>query len=350
MDSYEEDRYDDSIYREIISTYKDNKNVAIDENFDYDVSDTRRPIYMVRGKSITRDQVIEILSREEPLFDGWGSGDSGIFDERGGRDILKNCFYRSGYSWLSTFLFSDGTIGGNILEFKYPDPDEILPKWIEFGLKYDFLDMAVGYTDQDEGMCYHCRNAHNKYFNEATSCNFCREERGKICERKTCCDLEDCNKLKDLLLKYRDVDEELIKTPCAYEYLYAHHFSTRISHVNLVHRVKQAIVISDGKVHVLFGDNAVKAFKRYYDKYNEDSLVAMYDGRVFDSSDWHIFGKDFIKECFRYRNLSKKCYDIAVEKGFINMIHDDAKVVTADFIREEHAKMTKKYGLNGVVV
>lgn len=350
MDSYEGNRREESIYREILSEYRDNKNVVIDENFDYDVSDTRRPIYMVRGKGITRDQVIEILSREEPLFDGWDRKDSGIFDERGNRGILKNCFYRSGYDWLSTFLFSDGTIGGNILELKYPDPDEILPKWIEFGLKYDFLDMAVGYTDQNEGMCCYCRNAHEKYFSEAISCGFCRKELGKVCERKTCCDLEDCDKLKDLLLKYRDFDQELLKTPYSYEYLFAHHFSTRLSHANLVHRVKQAIVISGGKVHVLFGGNAVEAFKKYYDKYNEDSLVAMYDGRVFDSSGWHIFGKDFMKECFRYRNLSEECYDIAVEKGFISLMPDDAKVVTAGFIREEHAKMTRRYGLSGVVV
>lgn len=78
-------------------------------------------------------------------------------------------------------------------------------------------------------------------------------------------------------------------------------------------------------MHVLFGDNAMEAFKRYYDKYNDDNLVAMYDGRVFGYSGWHIFGQDFIKECFRYKGLPDKCYDIAVDKGLIIPIPDDAK-------------------------
>lgn len=328
--------YEMEKYNEIIAKYKDNKNVVIDKNFDYDVSDTRRPIYMVRGRNITKEQVIEILSNEEPLFNGWDGDDSGFFDNRDSRGILKNCFYRQGFDWLSTFMFSDGTIGGNLLEFKYPDPDEILPQWIEFGLKYDFLDMAVGYTNQDEGMCYFCKNTDykNNYFGH--------------CKNEILCGIEDCNKLKDLLLKYHDYDKDLIKS--SYEYLFAYGFKTRDSHVNLVNCVKQTIVISGGKVHVLFGDNAMEAFKRYYDKYNDDNLVAMYDGRVFGYSGWHIFGQGFIKECFRYKGLPDKCYDIAVDKGLIIPIPDNAKVVTADFIREEHMKMIEKYGLNGVVV
>lgn len=320
-------------YEEIISEYKNNKNVVIDTNFDYDVSDTRRPVYMIRGKSITRDQVIEILSHEEPLFGGWDSGDLGIFDGRAQRGILKNCFYRQGYDWLSTFMFCDGTIGANMLEFKYPDPDEILPKWIEFGLKYDFLDMAVGYTDQDEGMCYFCKNT--KEDNEGAT-------------YRILCDLKDCDKLKALLSKYQNFDRDLSHT--SYEYLFAYNFSTRLSHVNLVNRVKQTIVLSGGKVHVLFGDNAVEAFKKYYRKYNDDNLVAMYDGRVFESSGWHIFGQDFIKECFRYKGLPEKCYDTAIEKGYISLIPNDAKVVTADLIRKEHGKMSKRYGLEGIVI
>lgn len=318
---------------EIISGYQDNKNVTIDKTFDYDVSNTRRPVYMVRGKSITREQVMQILSNEGALFDGWNGGDSGVRRESTQTDmLLENCFYRSGFDGLSTFLFSDGTIGGNFLESLYPSPEEMLPKWIEFGLKYDFLDMAIGYTTQNEGMCHLCPHIDEENTVPQTFCDMKAQKK--------------CDKLMDLILKYRDMDEERSKT--SYEYLFFHNFATRLSHVSLVNRVKLTISISGGKVRILFGSKATDEFKKYYNKYNDDDLVAMYDGRVFKHSDWHIFGQNFIKACFRYKNLPEKCYDIAVDKGYISPVSESAKIVTADFIKEEHIKMIQKYGLKGV--
>lgn len=322
------------IHREdIIFGYQDNKNVIIDKSFDYDVSNTRRPVYMVRGKSITREQVMEILSNEAPLFDGWSDGDSGIRGESEQTAmLLENCFYRSGADGISSFLFSDGTIGGNFLESIYPAPEEILPKWIEFGLKYDFLDMAVGYTDQNEGMCQLCKN-----IDEGNN------SLQPLCDMKF---QKKCDKLRDLIVEHRDMDEALPRT--SYEYLVFHNFATRLSHGNLVNRVKLTITISGGKVRVMFGPKAADEFKKYYNRYNDNDLVAMYDGSVFKSSGWHIFGRDFIKECFQSKNLPVECYDTAVAKGYISPVPEDANIVTADFIKEEHIKMIQKYGLKGV--
>ncbi|MCH5268238.1 MAG: hypothetical protein J1E62_07835 [Lachnospiraceae bacterium] len=318
----------------IISGYQDNKNVIIDKNFDYDVSNTRKPVYMVRGKSLTKAQLMEILSNEEPLFDGWSDGDSEIRGKRGQTSgLLGNCFYRNGADGPSAFLFSDGTLGGNFLESLYPSPEEILPKWIEFGLKYDFLDMAVGYTDQNEGMCQLCSDIITDEENAAPQA---------FCDMKA---HKKCDKLKDFIDKYRDVDD--VQSKDSYEHLFFHNFDTRLSHVGLVNRVKLTISISGGKIRVMFGSKAVDEFKKYYNKYNDDDLVAMYDGRVFKDSGWHIFGQNFIKECFRYKKLPEKCYDIAVDKGLISPVPVDAKIVTADFIKNEHEKMIEKLGLKG---
>lgn len=314
----------------IISVYQDNKNVIIDKSFDYDVSNTRRPVYMVRGKSITKEQVMEILSNEEPLFAGWSDEDSGMQGERGQTGTpLENCFYRSGVDSPSTFLFCDGTIGGNFLESLYPSPEEILPKWIEFGLKYDFLDMAVGYTNQNEGICHLCPNIDE----ENTSPQ-------ALCDMKV---QKKCGKLNDLIITHRDIDGAQSKT--SYEDLFFQNFGKRSSHVSMVNRVKLTISISGGKVRILFGSKASDEFAKYYNKYNDDDLVAMYDGRVFKNSGWHIFGQNFIKECFRYKNLPEKCYDIAVDRNYISPVSEDAKIVTADFIKGEHNKMLQKYGL-----
>lgn len=322
-------------FKQVASDYAIDGWVSIAENYTNAVSNTRRPVYMVRGRQLTHEQMIEILSNEEPLFSGWNKddleADRDCFDSRETRDILKNCFYRKGYGWLSTWLYSDGTIGGNLLEWKYPEADELLPKWIELGLRYPFLDMAVGYTVSDEGPCYGCAHATYEYAER-----FEKHERN--C-RKT------CRQYEPMLRKYTKdgIDFKLAKT--SYECNFFSFFDTKLSHPYLCDLVEITIVISGGKVSVTFEDEAWKAFKEYYDKYNDANLEALYDGRVTEFSGWHIFSKDIIKECFRHQGLPDKCYDIAVQKGFITEIPDNALIITPQFIRNQHKAMLKKYNL-----
>ncbi|MCM1224987.1 MAG: hypothetical protein NC548_62105, partial [Lachnospiraceae bacterium] len=143
-------------YREFIAKQYNIKNV--DHDICRNLSLVRRPLVLFRGKPITREQTMQLITGKEPLF-----SDNPDTDERG---VLKYIFYYSGFSWLSTWLYSDGTIGGNIIDHrKYLELDEFIPEYINLK-KYPFLDMVVSYTLCEENSCGYCRciNTGNKDF------------------------------------------------------------------------------------------------------------------------------------------------------------------------------------------
>ena len=128
----------------------------LDEDICMELSGVRRPLVLVRGKPITVEQTMRLITGEEPLF-GEDVNEKGWFEPREGRGGLKNIFYRQGYDWLSTWVYSDGTIGGDIIHLgKYPELDEILSGYMHLVKKYPFLDMVVSYTIYDECTCYGC--------------------------------------------------------------------------------------------------------------------------------------------------------------------------------------------------
>lgn len=84
-----------------------------------DLGSVRKPLVLVRGRPITVEQVKELITGEEPLFGDDRNPECWWFDPRMERGILKNVFYKSEYSWLSTWVYSDGTIGGEVPVFRY---------------------------------------------------------------------------------------------------------------------------------------------------------------------------------------------------------------------------------------
>ena len=105
---------------------------------------------LFRGKPITEEETIQLITGEEALF----QENCNRFDERG---VLKNIFTEKGYTWLSTWIYTDGTIGGNLISLeKYPEIYEILPQFLHLGEKYPFLDMVISYTDEDEKLLFSC--------------------------------------------------------------------------------------------------------------------------------------------------------------------------------------------------
>ena len=87
--------------REIIEKYSlTDDDLEVAES----VASTRRPLVLFRGKPITTEQTMHLITSLEPLFaDEDLSTPHGLwFDLRSERGALKNIFYRPGYSWLDT--------------------------------------------------------------------------------------------------------------------------------------------------------------------------------------------------------------------------------------------------------
>ena len=129
-----------------------------DEEISIELSNVRRPLVLVRGRPISREQAMQLIVGEEPLFGKGSDNEDPRFDPRSlGFGVLQDIFYRHPCSQLSTWVYTDGTIGGNLLHLgKYPELEDFLPMYADLAEKYPFLDIVVSYTLLDESCCGSC--------------------------------------------------------------------------------------------------------------------------------------------------------------------------------------------------
>ena len=99
-----------------------------------DISNIRRPLILIRGKSLTREQLLQIVGETEPIFKFWDNSESGIianlakhFNNRAYCGSLRNIMFRKGFNWLDGWLLEDGTCYGAYYLPKYPDDYEWVP-------------------------------------------------------------------------------------------------------------------------------------------------------------------------------------------------------------------------------
>ncbi len=110
---------------------------------------TRRPYYRMRGKPITEEQALEIMTRCE-----WMNGDIGDINFR---QITSNSWPRHGW------VMPDGTIGANAIMSKYPTAEEIVEELYRWACEFPYLDLVIAITTIDE---YPHSNERNKHTGE----------------------------------------------------------------------------------------------------------------------------------------------------------------------------------------
>ena len=124
-------------------------------------TNTRRPWYMVRGKSISREELKTILKLELRILRNPELIDEEVqpWEYRYLTESSLDCAIpRENVSiHASGWIRATGEIGANLCcGTKYPEPYEELPEWLSYALHYPFLDMVVGFTYYDELPCYFC--------------------------------------------------------------------------------------------------------------------------------------------------------------------------------------------------
>ena len=212
-----------------------------DEEISIELSNVRRPLVLVRGRPISREQAMQLIVGEEPLF-GKGSDDErSWFDPRSDRGVLKNIFYRQCYDWLSTWGYTDGTIGGNLIHLgKYPELEEFVPMYAHLAGKYPFLDMVVSYTLVDECCCFLCDKIDPEFGYDKQ------------------CTCKDCIPYLDKIKKYKEVYSVSDFEAFYYSYWETDHVRSDVGNL-----VCLTIWIHNGQANILFGDPAISKFNEY---------------------------------------------------------------------------------------
>ena len=271
----------------------------------------RRPLILFRGKPITEVETIQLITGEEALF----QENCNRFDERG---VLKNIFYRKGYTWLSTWIYTDGTIGGNLISLeKYPEIYEILPQFLHLGEKYPFLDMVISYTDEDENCCFSCPAIDYDYLTFGNcKCRDCAPYLKKI---------KECRELR--WYHATDYGKEYFRN-----WPWSHIRSDISGDVELT------IWIHNGVTEVLFGDRAKEKFDEYNKMYSSKEYDTMFTSELYNYKSTCICNKEFVEKCFEYLGEPRSRVNERIKQGRISPFNSAAIVVTKQWAIEQYNK------------
>jgi len=285
-----------------------------DEDACTEVGNVCRPLVLVRGKPITRGQVMQLVTGEEPLFGGGSGLDEYYFDPRESIGILRNIFYRGRCCWLSTWVYSDGTIGGDLdCMPKYPAPDKYLPKYIRLAGKYPFLDAVFTFTTMGVECCFRCD------FNRGCSDQPCK-----------------CQDCVPYLEKFQQFEDSRFKNDCSFEALYYDTWEFRHVRSDIADFVKIVLWVHDGRAELLFRDAAVAKFNEYNGLYCAPEYDFMFSDSLYRSGRTCICSKEFVGDCFEYTGKPRSLCDEYVKRGFISPFNEDEVVVTREWAANQY--------------
>lgn len=111
-------------------------------------TNTRRPYYQMRGKPITKEQAMEVISRTDNYF-RWNSEympENFVYSTNFDSWWFDMNHIPSNYGWVHP----NGNIGSNAITQKYPTLAEYVDEWCYYIKEFPFLDLIIAITDDNE--------------------------------------------------------------------------------------------------------------------------------------------------------------------------------------------------------
>ena len=291
-----------------------------------DISNIRRPLILIRGKSLTKEQLIQLVANEEPLFSRWSptgedlSNRNCFFADRGYCGTLRNICFRKGFDWLDGWLLSDGTIYGSYYLPKYPEKDEWFDTFEYLARAYDFLDMTVTVIDSNESYCYGCPvitegSRYGKHNNKSCKC---------ICNKysRLANYIKDADKyhygaLKDIPHHIQPImNNHYLKT-------FLGSFSFWYVPKNVSRDALLTLHLHDGQIDEYTESEAGKWFRDYDSFYGDFRLAITQESSFFRCSDkpdkpsYVRFPTQFFRDCLEYRNIPISVWDEKIAPEYL---------------------------------
>ncbi|MCR4868318.1 MAG: hypothetical protein K5889_02430 [Lachnospiraceae bacterium] len=285
-----------------------------------DLPDSKRPYYMIRGKSIGQDQVKMIIKEEHPLFRNRQCSESpfGRLDPDTIGEFLPQKFGDYG-EWL----WDTGEIGGNMISGnKYPEYYEFMPGWIKLAMKYPFLDMVIAYTNYSDLPCFLCPVG--SYYEDILMLDRCKREGDEELARELLIDAKECKAVidgtwDDGTWNDSDHDWSWWQFPCRRELIgeCSDHFKLHdyrwywgkdnkqdfdeeyfwiVDVPQMYKDVVLTLQIKDGNIDVITGEEAKQVFKDYNERYHfaDPRRYSVLADMVFEKA---RIGEKMLKEC-----------------------------------------------------
>lgn len=135
------------VSREVFDEYNQFE-LVIPEGFEYD-SIVRRPYYRMRGKSVTEEQVFDIIRKTDSFFyeiDKIKQHEDFIGNLNFNNYLIDRNRYPFGHGWVHM----DGTIGINDTCTKYPEIYEFIDECSNMLRSFPYLDLVIAITNWNE--------------------------------------------------------------------------------------------------------------------------------------------------------------------------------------------------------
>ena len=204
------------------------------------------PYYQMRGKPLTEEQTIDIISRTDGYFRYPFKSDNHV----GTINFHIHWFdYTSPYGWVHP----DGIIGLNDNATKYPDLEELLTEFLRYARAFPYLDLVVGITAW-EGMPDKKREILYPGWIDTPP-------------------LFMVSKMKYDELKYMDCDEG-----------------------EFLDNLEIGVWLHDKKVEIMSPARTAEVYREYSKKYTVDDTRVYYDAYYNDFQP-DIITLDFLKKC-----------------------------------------------------
>lgn len=241
--SDDEDYYDDEDYDMCgIMHSEDYVRIFVEDCFSPDWSPSgRRPYYQMRGKRITEEQALEVISTTDNLFSLYLDLDNTIC----GMNFGNSWFVESGLSHHG-WVHPNGIVGTNDYMNKYPLVSEFAEELAAYLYRFPFLDMVIGITRWNE-----MSDERWEIFFEAMK----KSEEDKFFDRFG-------------FLEYDDFCEN----------------------------IEAGIWVHDKKIEIVDEKSAVKLYKQYEAEYGEENRK-VYFPEYYDKYQPDIVTMSYLKKC-----------------------------------------------------
>lgn len=215
-------------------------------------SRTHYPYYQMRGKPLTEEQAIDVISRTDGYFQYPFKSDNYI-----GTVNFHNHWFDD--TFPHGWVHPGGIVGRNFNTSKYPDLEELLTEFLRYARAFPYLDLVVGITSWE----------------------------GMPDKKRSLLDM-DCFGKPPLLLVSKMKYDELKYTDCDEEEFLDH--------------LEIGVWLHDKKVEIMSPARTAEIYTEYSKKYTVDD-TRVYYWEYYDDFQPDVITLDFLKKCLAQNGI-----------------------------------------------
>lgn len=309
-----------------------------------EISGIRRPLVLIRGKDLTKEELIKVILSAEPFFASTSEYDMWYC---GG---IRNIFHRRGFGWLDGWFSQDGRIYSSYYLPKYPEVFEYLP-YLKFLAEVNpFLDMTFTVIDSDESYCYSCPYVSVKGYGGCEvfgNSDYCLAAKHKEFAKFVMESSEYKRRGERSGIEVTDKDKaEIVKNDHYLNY-FINNFDFWYVPERIGDKSLLTVHLSGGKLKLYCGKDSSYMYTKYNSLYGDFRYMITQESNFYscmgsNGVSYVKFTREFLKELCIISGRGEEHYNmIASRHLYSNYLTNEEVLITSDWLKEQYDKYFK---------